>query len=146
MSWMNRQLPQQWHIPISSCAANAEQELMLGEATTNRIRIVAVSFTNKTAIVTDTDSGFRFDLMNAGTSGTLGRTVASFLANTAAATLAATQSIALTLSTATWTDSQTATRKNTEIEAGEVLVWKESTVGTGTARSDGVVNIESIIL
>ena len=145
MSGMNRQTPQALVFPISSVAANATAEKCLLELR-NSIEIVAARFTPDTAIVTDTDSGFLFAILNEGTAGTLGRTVASYLGNTIAATLAATQSIELGLSTATWTDSHTATRRATEIEAGEVLSWKEGTVGTGTARSNGFLTIEYVIL
>ncbi len=145
MSWMNRQHPVPLVIPISSVAADAETEKALFELG-NDIEIVAARFTNEDAIVTDTDGGFTFALINEGTAGTLGRTVASYVATTAAATFGATQSISLSVSTATWTDSGSATRRATEVEEGEVLAWKETTIGTGTARSDGHLTIEYIIL
>ncbi len=137
MSWMNRQLPLYITSRISSVAADAEQEVMLFESATNNIEILSARFTPDSNIVTDNDSAFGFYLVNEGTSGTLNTTVASFTATTTAATFSATQSIALTLSTASGA---------TEIEAGEVLTWKETTIGTGTARANGVVTIEAVIL
>lgn len=145
MSWMNRQVPAALVIPISSVAANAGTEKVLFELR-NSIEIVGARFVGDREIKTDNDSGFTLAILNEGTSGTLGRTVASRVANTVAATFAATQSIELTPSDATWTDSQTATRRATEVDAGEVLSWKESTIGTGTARSNGQLIIEYVII
>lgn len=137
MSWMNRQLPGQFRVRIGSCAANAEQELMLGECTTNNIRIMAAVFTGESSIITSTAAAFGAYLVNQGTSGTLNTTVANYGGTLVGATLAATQSISLTLSTVSGA---------TQIDSGEVLTWKETTVGTGTARSNGAITVEYIIL
>lgn len=137
MSWMNRQVPGVLTFPISSVAANAETEKCLVELSKD-IQIVSARFTNDTAMATDSTSGFVLALINEGTAGTLGQTVASFNGDTVSdLALAATQSVELSLSTATGA---------TEIDAGEVLAWKETTIGTGTARSNGYVTIEYVIV
>ncbi len=137
MSWMNKQVPGQFRWSISSVAANAGQEVMLGATAANKIRIVSACFTPATAMVTDTDSGFALYLMNQGTVGTLGQTVASKVFTTAAATAAASVPISLTL--ASDADDQV-------LSASDVLTYKETTIGTGTARANGVLTVEYIIL
>lgn len=135
MSWMNRQVPGILTFAVSSVAANAETEKALFEFS-NDVQIIAARFTNDTEIKTSTAAGFNFALVNEGTAGTLGTTVA-YSSNTVGATLGATQSIDFTMSTVSGA---------TELDAGEVLAWKETTVGTGTARSNGYVTIEYVII
>lgn len=132
----NRQWPQMYTRYIASCAANAAQELALGGFPNNRAEIVRAVFVPDTDIVTDTDSGFYFYLLNKGTSGTLNGTIATYTATTAAATLGKYKLIELTNST---------TSGDMVIESDEVLTWKEGTLGTGTARANGNVQIEYIL-
>lgn len=135
MSWRNRQFPGILSLPIGSVAANAEQERSILELENNDIEIISARFVPDTAIVTSTAAGFTFQLVNKGTSGTAAGTVASYTGNTVAGTLALKQGVAMTLAAGMET-----------ISAGEVLTWKETTLGTGTARYNVNVIIEYVIL
>jgi hypothetical protein len=129
----NRQWPLSVSRYIGSCAADAEQELALGGWPNNRSQLLRATFFPDTAIVTDTTSGFALHLLNKGTSGTANTTIATYTATTAAATLGAYKPISLTFSTATG---------YTVVDEDEVLTWKETTLGTGTARANGQLHIE----
>ena len=132
----NRQWPLRYTRYVGSVADNAEQELALGGLPNNRHQILRAAFVPDTAIVTDTTSGFYFHILNKGTSGTVNTTIATYTATTAAGTLAAYKRIELTNSTAT--DAMV-------VAEGELLTWKEATLGTGTARANGEVQIEYIL-
>lgn len=127
----NRQWPLSYTRHISSCAANAGQEIALGGWTNNRAQLLRVTFFPDTDIVTDTDSGFYFYLLNKGTSGTANTTIATYTATTAAATLGKYKPISLSL-----------TSSLSSVSEDEMLTWKEATLGTGTARANGIVHIE----
>jgi hypothetical protein len=130
---MNRQDPRRETIRISSVAANQGQEVCAVCAPSNAVRIVRVRYIPDTQIVTSAAAGFVLALVNVGTAGASATTVASGTFNTAA-TYPAKVPISLALSS------------NRDVSAGEVLTWKESTVGTGTARANGAVVIEYIHL
>ena len=137
MSWANDQLPVSFTRFVTSCAANAEQELALGGFPANKVRLVRVSFFPDTAIETDTTSGFKFYVLNKGTSGTANTTIATYTATTVGATLAAYKAIELTFSTASGAQ---------HVSEDQYLTWKETTLGTGTARANGFVQVEYTIL
>jgi lysozyme family protein len=133
MGWMNRQDPYSISVPISSVAANAEQEVPVA-CFSNDIRILQAYFVQATAIVTDTTSGFAMQLRAHDTGGTLSGTLATYTATTAAATVAATVPITLSATT------------TSTLPAGHMLTYAETTIGTGTARANGVLNVEYIHL
>lgn len=130
MSWMNAGDPGIVMKTISSVAAAAEQEKMVA-AFSHDVRIIAARFIPETAMITDTTSGFAFDLAVHDTGGTLASTVATYTATTAAATLPATVPVALTV-----------IGSQSTVTAGYVLTWKERTIGTGTARANGELVVE----
>lgn len=130
MSWLNAGAPNRLAVRITSCAANAQQELMLGAFGAD-VRVIACRFVPDTAMVTDSDSGYALDLVTHDTGGTLSTTVATYTATTAAGTCPATVPVSLTV-----------TGSRSTVPAGYVLGWKERTIGTGTARANGVVVIE----
>lgn len=127
----NRQWPLSYTRYITSCAANAGQELALGGFPNNRAQIVRVSFFPDTDIVTGTAAGFYFHVLNKGTSGTANTTIATYTATTAAATLAKYKAIDIPL-----------TSSLSSVDEDESLTWKEATLGTGTARANGFVLVE----
>lgn len=127
----NRQWPLSYTRYITSCAANAGQELALGGFPNNRAQIVRVSFFPDTDIVTGTAAGFYFYVLNKGTSGTANTTIATYTATTAAATLAKYKAIDIPL-----------TSSLSSVDEDESLTWKEATLGTGTARANGFVLVE----
>lgn len=127
----NRQWPLSYTRYITSCAANAGQELALGGFPNNRAQIVRVSFFPDTDIVTGTAAGFYFHVLNKGTSGTANTTIATYTATTAAATLAKYKAIDIPL-----------TSSLSSVDEDEYLTWKEATLGTGTARANGFVLVE----
>ena len=130
---MNLQDPRRETIRISSVAANQGQEVCAMCAPNNSVRIVRVRYIPDSQIITSAAAGFVLALVNAGTAGAGATTVASDTFNTAA-TYPAKVPISLTLSS------------SVDVSEGEVLIWKESTVGTGTARANGAVVIEYIHL
>jgi hypothetical protein len=134
MSWMNRQDPYALRVAITSVAANAGQEVLIGEFT-NDIEITGAYLTGATAIVSASGAGFLLSLMKNSTAGVRNGTLATYSISTAAAeTIGATQSAYLTPTTVPTMDK------------GEVLVYVESTVGTGTARASGTLVVEYIHL
>jgi len=133
MSWMNAGNPIAITKAISSVAANAEQEKMVGTFSQD-VRIIAAYLIPDTAMVTDTDSGYALDLAVHDTGGTLATTVATYTATTAAGTNPATVRVPLTVITSQST-----------VTAGKVLTYKERTIGTGTARSNGQLVVEYTI-
>lgn len=133
----NQQWPLMYSRYIGSCAANAEQELALGGFPSNKIRILRAAFVPDTDIETDTNSGFAFHILNKGTVGTLNTTIATYTAGTVAATLSRYKRMALTNSTAT---------SAMVVDDGQLLTWKETTIGTGTARANGQVQIEYVLI
>jgi hypothetical protein len=133
MSWANEQFPLSLSRYVGSCAANAEQEIALGRFPNNGARLLRVAFYPDGDIETDTTSGFAFHLLNKGTAGTVNTTIATYTATTAAATLSKYKELALTFSTASGAQSVT---------EDQYLTWKETTIGTGTARANGVVRVE----
>lgn len=127
----NRQWPLSYTRYITSCAANAGQELALGGFPNNRAQLLRVSFFPDTDIETDTDSGFYFYVLNKGTSGTANTTIATYNSGTAAATLSKYKAIDVPI-----------TGSLSSVDEGEYLTWKEATLGTGTARANGFVLVE----
>lgn len=133
MSWANEQFPLSISRYVTSCAANAGQELALGGFAGNSARLVRVAFYPDSDIETDTTSGFAFHLLNQGTAGTANTTIATYTATTAAATLGKFKPIVLTFSTASGAQ---------DVTEDQGLTWKETTIGTGTARANGNVVVE----
>jgi hypothetical protein len=123
-------------------AAGAGTTVAITKFPTNKIRIVGASITVDTAVVTDTDSGFRFSLVNGGTcaAGAIGTgtvRMATFLGDSVAATTAAGSTLPLTIQTASTADV---------LAAAQQLQFVVNTVGTGTATSHGNVMVEYIDL